>query len=110
MTYNPPILRIKNLTMDLSSHEVRVGDAPLALTRKEYLVFEFLMRHRGAVLTKDAIVDYVYGGPSTRDTKVIDIFIWKLRKKLTQAGVGPLIGTAWGKGFIIAERRDDMMA
>ena len=106
MTYNQPILRIKNLTMDLSSREVHVDNTPLALTRKEYLVLEFLMRHKGAVITKDAIVDYVYGTPS----KIIDIFVWKLRKKLSQAGVGPLIGTAWGRGFIIAERRDDVTA
>ena len=110
MTYHQPILRVKNLTVDLSSREVLVDDMRVALTRKEYLVLEFLMRHKGAVLTKDAIVDYVYGGPSARDTKIIDIFVWKLRKKLAQAGADRLIGTAWGRGFIITDRRDDVTA
>ena len=108
MTYNQPILRIRNLTVDLSSREVLVDNTRLALTRKEYLVLEFLMRHKGAVLTKNAIVDYIYGEPSSRDTKIIDIFVWKLRKKLSEAGAGPLIGTAWGRGLIITERRDDV--
>ena len=110
MTFHQPILRVKNLSVDLSSQTVLVGDKPIQLSGKEYLVLEYLMRHKGAVLTKGAIVDYIYGGAPDRDTKIVDIFIWKLRKKLAEAGAGLLIGTAWGRGFIIAEPKDDVSA
>ena len=109
MTYHQPILRVRNLSVDLSSREVLVDNARLQLTQKEYLVLEFLMRHKGSVLTKNAITEYVYGGNTVRDTKIIDIFVWKLRKKLSEAGVAPLIGTAWGRGFIITDRQNDAL-
>ena len=107
MTFHQPVLRLRNLSVDLSRREVLVNEALLQLTRKEYLVLELLIRHKGFVLTKDAIINHLYGNPAERDAKIIDIFVWKLRKKLLRAGASPLIGTAWGRGFIMMEPKGD---
>jgi two-component system, cell cycle response regulator CtrA len=55
------------------------------------------------VLTKEAFLNHLYGGMDEPEMKIIDVFVCKLRKKLAQAGAGNLIGTVWGRGYMIRE-------
>jgi two-component system, cell cycle response regulator CtrA len=55
------------------------------------------------VLTKEAFLNHLYGGMDEPEMKIIDVFICKLRKKLTLAGAENLIGTVWGRGYMIRE-------
>jgi two-component system cell cycle response regulator CtrA len=87
-----PDLRVGPLTLNLDSREVRVSEKTIDLTNKEYAILEFLVRRKGMVLTKQALMDHLYGGGDAPEVKIIDVFVCKLRKKLAQVGVGHLIG------------------
>jgi len=58
------------------------------------------------VLTKDALLNHLYGGMDEPEMKIIDVFVCKLRSKLALAGCNDMIGTAWGRGYIIREPAD----
>ena len=101
--YSQPSLRIGPLLLNLDSHEVSVDDLPVHLTGKEYAILELLVLRKGMVLTKEAFLNHLYGGMDEPEMKIIDVFICKLRKKLATAGAGNLIGTVWGRGYMIRE-------
>ena len=98
-------MRIGPLLLNLNSHEVAVDDQPVHLTAKEYAILELLVLRKGMVLTKEAFLNYLYGGMDEPEIKIIDVFICKLRKKLALAGADNLIGTVWGRGYISANHR-----
>ena len=62
-------------------------------------------RRKGAVLSKDAFLNYLYGGINEPEPKIIDVFMCKLRRKLAGA-TGVVIDTIWGQGYILREMRD----
>ncbi len=94
---------IQGVTMDLAAREALVSGRPVNLTSKEYAILELLVLRRGAVLSKENFLDHLYGGMDEPDAKIIDVFICKLRKKLAHAGVDNLIGTVWGRGYIVRD-------
>jgi two-component system cell cycle response regulator CtrA len=98
-----PTLSVGALTLNLASREVTVDGQPVHLTGKEYAVLELLTLRKGTVLTKEAFLNHLYGGMDEPEVKIIDVFICKLRKKLTQAGAENLIGTVWGRGYVMRE-------
>jgi len=98
-----PTLSVGDLTLNLASREVSVGGIPVHLTGKEYAVLELLTLRRGTVLTKEAFLNHLYGGMDEPEVKIIDVFICKLRKKLAQAGADNLIGTVWGRGYVMRD-------
>ena len=98
-----PTLWLGPLRLNLSTSHVTVNGAPLVLTRKEYAVLELLMLRRGSVLEKEALLAHLYGRASGSKTKMIDIFVCKLRRKLAMAGLPNVIGTAWGKGYVLCD-------
>lgn len=101
--FSQPTLRIGPLELNLDSREVMVSSAPVHLTGKEYAILELLVLRKGMVLTKEAFLNHLYGGMDEPEMKIIDVFVCKLRKKLAQAGAGSLIGTVWGRGYMIRE-------
>ena len=88
---------------DMNGYEVSVGGQIVHLTGKEYSILELLVLRKGMVLTKEAFLNHLYGGMDEPEMKIIDVFICKLRKKLAMAGAGNLIGTVWGRGYMIRE-------
>ncbi len=102
--YAAPVVQVSNLQLNLDSREVTVENRPVHLTGKEYSILELLVLRKGVVLTKDAFLNHLYGGMDEPEMKIIDVFICKLRKKLQLAGAGNLIGTIWGRGYML---RDD---
>jgi two-component system cell cycle response regulator CtrA len=101
--YSQPALRVGNLQLNLDSREVQANGNPVHLTGKEYAILELLVLRRGMVLTKEAFLNHLYGGIDEPEMKIIDVFICKLRKKLAQAGAGNLIGTVWGRGYMMRD-------
>jgi two-component system, cell cycle response regulator CtrA len=101
--FSQPVLRVGALELNLDSREVTVGGSPVHLTGKEYAILELLVLRKGMVLTKEAFLNHLYGGMDEPEMKIIDVFVCKLRKKLAQAGAGNLIGTVWGRGYMIRE-------
>ena len=101
--FSQPSLRVGSLLLNLDSHEVSVDGQPVHLTGKEYAILELLVLRKGMVLTKEAFLNHLYGGMDEPEMKIIDVFICKLRKKLAMAGADNLIGTVWGRGYMIRE-------
>lgn len=102
--FSQPMLRIGALQLNLNSREVTVDDRLVHLTGKEYAILELLVLRKGMVLTKEAFLNHLYGGIDEPEMKIIDVFICKLRKKLAQAGAGDVIGTVWGRGYMIRDQ------
>jgi len=101
--YSQPLLKVGGLQLNLDSREVLVNDRTVHLTGKEYAILELLVLRKGMVLTKEAFLNHLYGGIDEPEMKIIDVFICKLRKKLAHAGAGNLIGTVWGRGYMMRD-------
>ncbi|WP_137180173.1 response regulator transcription factor CtrA [Roseomonas sp. AR75] len=101
--FSQPTLTVGPLTLNLGSREVMVEGHNVHLTGKEYAVLELLTLRKGVVLTKEAFLNHLYGGMDEPEVKIIDVFICKLRKKLAQAGAPDLIGTVWGRGYVLRD-------
>jgi two-component system cell cycle response regulator CtrA len=106
--FSQPTLRIGPLQLNLDSRDVTIGDRKVHLTGKEYSILELLTLRKGMVLTKEAFLNHLYGGMDEPEMKIIDVFICKLRKKLAQAGADNLIGTVWGRGYMMREPDHNM--
>ncbi len=101
--FSQPSLHVGPLQLNLDSREVTVNGEPVHLTGKEYAILELMVLRKGMVLTKEAFLNHLYGGMDEPEMKIIDVFICKLRKKLAQAGTPELIGTVWGRGYMVRE-------
>ena len=82
-------------------HEVQVNGEPVALTYKEYMLLQLLMENRGLVLTREVLLDRIWGLGSERENRTLDVHIRTLRAKLGAAG--SYIQTVRGMGYQIAE-------
>jgi len=101
--FSQPMLQVGALQLNLESREVVVEGHAVHLTGKEYAILELLVLRKGVVLTKESFLNHLYGGMDEPEIKIIDVFICKLRKKLADAGVRNLIGTVWGRGYILKD-------
>ncbi len=100
-------ISVGNLIVDLSWNYAKVGEKRLDLTAKEFRIIEFLAFRKGAVLSKGAFLNHLYGGIDEPEPKIIDVFICKLRRKLVDNGAEGLnIDTVWGQGYKLREIRD----
>jgi two-component system cell cycle response regulator CtrA len=101
--FSRSVLNVGSLSLDLGAREVTVEGRPVHLTGKEYAILELLTLRKGIVLTTEAFLNHLYGGMDEPEVKIIDVFICKLRKKLAQAGAEDMIGTVWGRGYVLRE-------
>jgi two-component system cell cycle response regulator CtrA len=101
--FSQPTLTVGGLTLNLGSREVTAEGHTVHLTGKEYAILELLTLRKGQVLTKEAFLNHLYGGMDEPEAKIIDVLICKLRKKLAQAGADNLIGTVWGRGYVLRD-------
>ena len=94
-------LEVGPLVLNLDRQEVTVNGKMVHLTNKEYAILELLVLRKGMALSKETFLNHLYGGLDEPEIKIIDVFVCKLRKKLAQAGANNLIGTIWGRGYIL---------
>ena len=90
---------IGNLRMVLGSHEVFVDDELVTLTYKEYELLRKLMKYKKTVLTRDRLLEEIWGYEFTGETRTVDVHIRTLRQKLGSAG--DMIETVRGVGYRI---------
>jgi two-component system cell cycle response regulator CtrA len=96
------VIRTGEIEVNLDAKTVSVGGRPVHLTGKEYQMLELLSLRKGTTLTKEMFLTHLYGGMDEPDLKIIDVFICKLRKKLSQATGGEShIETVWGRGYVL---------
>jgi DNA-binding response OmpR family regulator len=89
-----------NLVMDMTRREVRLDNQPLALKPKEYELLLFLTQHRGQVITRETILEQVWGWNYIGDSRTVDVHIRWLREKIeTSPGLPNRIVTVRGAGY-----------
>ncbi|ETX13289.1 transcriptional regulator [Roseivivax halodurans JCM 10272] len=96
-----PVLRVEDLTLDLRSREVRRGSREISLTRKEYALLRYLMENAGTVLSRTQILNNNWGYGFDPGTKVVDVYVRYLRKKVDEGETKQLIKTKRGAGYSI---------
>ncbi len=93
-----------NIVVNLDAKTVEANGRPVHLTGKEYQMFELLSLRKGTTLTKEMFLNHLYGGMDEPELKIIDVFICKLRKKLSNELNGEnYIETVWGRGYVLRE-------
>ncbi len=102
--HSESVIRTGKLTVNLDSRTVEAEGSPLHLTGKEYGILELLSLRKGTTLTKEMFLNHLYGGMDEPELKIIDVFVCKLRKKLSVATHGDnYIETVWGRGYVLRD-------
>ncbi|MCR9176506.1 MAG: response regulator transcription factor [Alphaproteobacteria bacterium] len=102
--HSESIIRTGKLTINLDQRTVEAEGTPIHLTGKEYGILELLSLRKGTTLTKEMFLNHLYGGMDEPELKIIDVFICKLRKKLSTATGGTnYIETVWGRGYVLRD-------
>jgi DNA-binding response OmpR family regulator len=97
------MLRAGDLEMDLLARRVVRAGVELDLTRREYELLEYLLRHKNAVVTREMIARDVWKEPWGTMTNSIDVYVTLLRKKVEQSGARQLIHTVRGVGYALRD-------
>ena len=92
-----------DLHVDAGRREARVGDEEIQLAPKEFDLLWELLDHRGLVLTRDQLLERVWGYTFAGDTRTVDVHVRQLRRKLGDAS--PIV-TVWGVGYKVSPARD----
>ncbi len=90
------VLQHGDLVIDAGRREVKVGDEEVQLAPKEFDLLWELLDHRGLVLTRDQLLERVWGYTFAGDTRTVDVHVRQLRRKLGEAS--PIV-TVWGVGY-----------
>jgi DNA-binding response OmpR family regulator len=97
------VLRHGDLTVDAGRRECKVGETEIQLAPKEFDLLWELLDHRGLVLTRDQLLERVWGYTFAGDTRTVDVHVRQLRRKLGDAS--PIV-TVWGVGYKVAPARE----
>jgi DNA-binding response OmpR family regulator len=100
-------LRHGELVIDSGRREVKVGDTEIQLAPKEFDLLWELLDHRGIVLTRDQLLERVWGYTFAGDTRTVDVHVRQLRRKLGDAS--PIV-TVWGVGYKVAPAKESVSA
>jgi two-component system, OmpR family, alkaline phosphatase synthesis response regulator PhoP len=97
------VLRHGDLSVDAGRREVKVGETEVQLAPKEFDLLWELLDHRGLVLTRDQLLERVWGYTFAGDTRTVDVHVRQLRRKLGDAS--PIV-TVWGVGYKVSPARE----
>src|SRR5207253_116085 len=95
-------IRHSDLVVDAGRREVHIGDQEIQLAPKEFDLLWELLDHRGLVLTRDQLLERVWGYTFAGDTRTVDVHVRQLRRKLGDAS--PIV-TVWGVGYKVSPAR-----
>ncbi|MAZ19622.1 response regulator transcription factor CtrA [Roseovarius sp.] len=102
--HSQSVIRTGEINVNLDAKTVDVDGKTVHLTGKEYQMLELLSLRKGTTLTKEMFLNHLYGGMDEPELKIIDVFICKLHKKLSQATGGDNhIETVWGRGYVLRD-------
>ena len=96
-------LQVAALRLDVRSCEVSIGAEAIKLTTTEAQLLELLMRNEGQVLTKEQILDRIWGFDKDVEIKNVELYVFYLRKKIDLAKGGVAINTVRGVGYCLKE-------
>ena len=106
--HSQSIIKTGDIEVNLDGKTVEVRGNTVHLTGKEYQILELLSLRKGTTLTKEMFLNHLYVGMDEPELKIIDVFICKLRKKLSEAtGRENHIETVWGRGYVLRDPKPD---
>ena len=106
--HSQSIIKTGDIEVNLNGKTVEVRRNTVHLTGKEYQMLELLSLRKGTTLTKEMFLNHLYGSMDEPELKIIDVFICKLRKKLSEAtGRENHIETVWGRGYVLRDPKPD---
>ncbi|ERI90638.1 response regulator ArlR [Clostridiales bacterium oral taxon 876 str. F0540] len=94
-------LKVKDIVMDNKTHQVWRNGKEIELTKKEYDILEMLLRNKNIVLSREQLIENIWGYDYVGDTNVVDVFIRYLRSKIDEGFDEKLITTIRGVGYVI---------
>ncbi|MES2607504.1 MAG: response regulator transcription factor [Pseudomonadota bacterium] len=98
------MIKTGRMVVNLQNRTASVDGNTINLTGKEYAILELLSLRKGTTLTKEMFLNHLYGGMDEPELKIIDVFICKLRRKITEAlGDDNCIETVWGRGYVLRD-------
>jgi two-component system copper resistance phosphate regulon response regulator CusR len=95
------VLEHAGVRLDARAHQAMCGDKTLNLTPREFALLELLLRHRGRVFTRAAILERIAGSSSDVSDRSVEVLVFGLRRKLDEAGCNGIIENRRGAGYII---------
>ena len=93
------VLSLGPIEINFSTQKLLLDHTEIDLTAYEYRLFEYLIKHRDKVVSKDELADYLYPHDEDRDSNVIEVLIGRLRKKVDPNGSLTPIETVRGRGY-----------
>jgi DNA-binding response OmpR family regulator len=94
-------LRVGDLSLNADTHEVRRGEREVELTQREFELLEYLMRNERIVVSRQRLLDEVWGYDPFSTTNTIEVFVSNLRRKLEAGGEPRLLHTIRGAGYVL---------
>jgi two-component system response regulator MprA len=99
----PDRLAFADVAMDVAAHEARRGDRTLALSALEFGLLEHFLRHPRVVLSRERVLDAVWGIEAGAASNVVDVYVGYLRRELERDGEKRLLQTVRGVGYVLRE-------
>jgi DNA-binding response OmpR family regulator len=99
-------LQIADLVLDPASHQVERGGVAIGLTRTEFGILDLLMKNAGRVITRERLIQSVWGYDREIENNTLDVFIRQLRLKVEPHGARKLIHTVRGIGYTLREEEE----
>ncbi len=100
---DPDVLQFEDLSLNRRTHEVHRGDRLIELTAKEFDLLDYLIVHSRQVVTRDRILEQVWGYDFMGDSNIIEVYIRYLRLKLETNNEKRLIQTVRGVGYVLRD-------
>jgi two-component system, cell cycle response regulator CtrA len=91
-----------DLSVNLARMQVSIRGKFVDFTAREYKILQLLALRRGSTVTREVMMNHLYGGRDEPDIKIIDVFVCKLRRKLRKHDMGDFVTTVWGRGYQLA--------
>ena len=102
-TQKTSVLTLADLTVDTGSHAVTRGDKEIRLSAKEYAILQYMMQHKGTVISRARLEDHIWNYDYAGGSNVVDVYITYLRKKIDNGFDKKLLHTVRGAGWILKE-------
>ncbi|MDY4561503.1 MAG: response regulator transcription factor [Peptostreptococcus porci] len=96
-------LSVKNISLDMSEKSVKKGNKAIELTGKEYEVFEYLMQNKGKVISKEQILEHLWGFDYLGGSNIVEVLVKNIRKKISPNDSTSIIQTKRGLGYVIRD-------
>jgi DNA-binding response OmpR family regulator len=98
----PALLELDDLSVDPTNRTVRRGDRVVALTAREFMLLQVLLRRRGQVLSRELLLQEVWQGERS-SSNVVEVYVRYLRQKLEAGGERRLLHTVRGRGYCLGQ-------